>query len=281
MIKRRYFIIVTLLVTFIAAQYATAETHGERIAKFVQLSGVGDALESLPAQMDALSSQRLMTSQSPETDKRTNEILKESYDKDIAKIELLKFVSSKMEDNLLLKLLNWYESPLGQKIVTEEKQSSGVGKQANQLRYLATLQENPPNEDRIALIQEVESCTQLSELTTNVTIEIIRGMFKTINLSIPKEKQVDFSSIDNKIISLRPIIQDGFRKQMILNSYYNFRNFSNDEVKEYIVFYKTEEGQKEIEITGSALSLVLNQWFASATDKLLAYAKVEAEKRKE
>jgi len=194
---------------------------------------------------------------------------------------LFNFVASKMDDALLQNLLKWYESPLGQKIVNEETSSSGADEQANLLRYLASLQENPPAQERVNLIQDLESTTQLSDLTTNITIEVLKGMIITINMSLPKDKQVEIASIEEDISNIKPLIKEEFRKQMILSSYYTYRNLSNDELKEYIAFYKTKTGQKEIEITGSALSHLLNQWFAVAADKILAYAKTESEKCKE
>jgi len=272
---------IVVLLVFVLANYACADSPEEMLAKYIKLSGIENALTSLPEQLEALSAQRLMTSKNPETDKKTTELLKQSFDAERAKSELSRFVSTNMNDSLLRDLLKWYESPLAQKIVDEEINSSGADKQANLLRYLASLQENPPPQERITLIQEVESTTQLSELTTNITIEVMKGMFKTINMSMPKESQVELASVDKDINDLRPMLKEEFRKQMILTSYYSYRNITNDELKEYIAFYKTAAGQKEVEITGSALAHVLNQWFVSAADKIIAYAKSESEKCKE
>ncbi len=174
---------IAVFMIFVLANYACADSREEMLAKYIKLSGIENALTSLPEQLEALSSQRLMTSKSPETDKKATELLKQSFDAERAKSELSRFVSMKTDDSLLRNLLKWYESPLAQKIVNEEISSSGADKQANLLRYLATLQENPPSQERITLIQEVESTTQLSELTTNIAIEVMKGMFKTINMS--------------------------------------------------------------------------------------------------
>lgn len=277
----RFVIQIAVLMVIAFASLAAADSREELIAKYIKLSGVENALDSFPDQIEALSTQRLMTSKTPETDKKSTELLKESFDERRVKKELITFISSKMDDALLQSLLKWYESPLAQKVVDEESKSSGADKQANLLRYLAGLQENPPAQDRITLIQEVEASTQLSELTTNITIEVMKGMFKTINLSLPKEKQVELADIEKDISDTKPLLKEEFRKQMILSSFYSYRNLSNDELKEYIAFYKTEAGQKEIEITGSALSHVLNLWFATAADKIFAYAKAESEKCKE
>ncbi|MDA8126987.1 MAG: hypothetical protein M0009_17590 [Deltaproteobacteria bacterium] len=272
---------LSVLMVLAFATCAIADTRDEKIAKYIELSGIEKVIDSIPSQLDAVSSQRLMTSKTPDADKKAIELLKEAFDGQRARKELFNFVTKQIENDLLLQnLLKWYESPLAQKIDNEESSSSGADKQADLLQYLTVLQKNPPTRERIDIIQEVESTIQLSELTTNIVVEIMKGMFKTISLTVPKEKQVELADIEKEIIKLRPIMKEGLRKQMVLSSFYIYRNLSNAELREYIAFCKTETGKKEIEITGGALSYVLSQWFAVATDKILAHSETEAEKSK-
>jgi len=277
----RFIIHIAILMIFVSANYVAADTREEMIAKYIKLSGAENALASLPVQLEALSFQNITTSKKPQTDRKAIELLKQAFDSEQARKELFQFISMKMDESLLQNLLVWYESPLGQKVVSEESSSSGADKQAKILRYLASMQDNPPAFDRITLIQNVESTTQLSELTTNIIIKIMKGMLKSINLSLPKEKQVEDVNIEKYISNERPLIKEESRKQMILSLYYTFRNFTNDEIKQYIAFYKTKAGQEEIEITGGAFFHVLNEWVAVATDKIVAYVKSESEKSKE
>jgi hypothetical protein len=79
---------------------------------------------------------------------------------------------------------------------------------------------------------------------------------------------------------VEPILREQFRQQMILSSFYTYRNITNDELKKYMQFYVSDTGKKEIEITGKALGHVLKEWIADVGAKIMVLAKEEAEKQK-
>ena len=77
---------------------------------------------------------------------------------------------------------------------------------------------------------------------------------------------------------MKPTLKEAFRQQVILSSFYTYRNISNEELNVYIKFYESELGQKEIKITGAALGDVLKQWFDDVAKKLVVLAKEESGK---
>ena len=60
-------------------------------------------------------------------------------------------------------------------------------------------------------------------------MEMMKGMIKSAYLARPEDKREPIEDIYQKIEETRPEIQEGFRKQMILTSFYIYRNISNED----------------------------------------------------
>lgn len=274
------YIIPTLLLSiciFINFSQVFAGVHEDLVDKYIKISGIDEMLATFPGQIEAMNAQRILTSKNQELEKKIASIMKESFDITLADQNLYSFLLKNTDVNFLENLAQWYETPLAKKIIEEEMLSSGPESQAELLRYIADLQTNPPAQDRIAVIQELEKTTKLSELTTDIVLEMMRGMFEAFNLAMPEEKRQDIGNIEEEIGKIRPLIQESMRQQMILSSFYSYRNISNEELGKYIDFYKSNVGKKEIEVTGNAFAFVLKQWFVNVGEKIITLAKKESE----
>jgi hypothetical protein len=268
--KRAFTSVVFALLTIVLfSQQATAGIHEKLVAEYIKLSGLEEVLSTFPEQLSAMSAQELLTSKTPEQDKKLYEMMQEAFDIDSALNELNTFLLGNTDVAFLHELNGWLESPLGQKIKNEELKSSGAEQQANLLRFMADLQTNPPPQQRITLIQNLEQTLHLSDLTTIIVIEMIQGMAQAVNLALPQEERQPEDMISEQVAAMAPMLKENFRQQMIMTSFFTYRNLSDEELQKYIGFYNTPLGQKEIEITGKALSTVLKQWFINVSEELL------------
>ena len=268
-----------LLFILVFFDLASAATHEDMVAKYIELSGVGEMLKSIPGEMDSLASQKSLISKHPDVENKVYQLMMESYDSRQAEKNLSAYLLRNTDQKFLGELLQWLDSPVARKITKEEVNAAGPDKQGNMLHYLADMKLNPPTQERITLIQGVEQATQLSEFTTNILLEIIKGMIEAANSALPEDKRDHIEDGQEEIIKMKPTIKEAFRQQIILSSYYTYRNITDDELRSYIKFYESELGQREIDITGAALSNVLKLWFDDVARKLILFAKEESEKR--
>jgi hypothetical protein len=266
-------IFISLTFSFLAICFYCAPTsagiHQDLVKEYIRLSGMEEIISTFPEQLDLMNSQRLLTSKTPEEDKKLNEMMKEAFDIEIAMRDLNTFLLENTDIAFLRDLLQWLDSPLGKKIKNEELKSSGAEHQADMLRFMADMQTTPPEQERIALIQDLEETLHLSDLTTIIVIEMIQGMTQAVNFSLPEEERQSEEEILEEVASLAPMLKESFRQQMIMTSFYTYRNISDSDLRDYIRFYKSPTGQKEIDITGKALSSVLKQWFFNIGQSLL------------
>ncbi|WP_157039982.1 DUF2059 domain-containing protein [Pelobacter propionicus] len=267
-----------LLLLLLVSGRVSAETHQELVENYIDLSGMGEMLRSLPTEMDALASQRSLTSRHPDVESRVYRMVRESFDVRKAKQSLSAYLLHHTDTSYVEDILRWLNTPLARKITREELSASASGQQANMLHYLADLQATPPPQRRIALVQEVERVTHLSELTTRIVMEVTRGMMESINLALPEGDREPLDDNLEEMETMGPVIREGFRQQMILTSFYAYRNISDKELADYIGFYDSDLGRREIRITGDALGHVLREWFAEFGRRLAAAAKDESGK---
>lgn len=274
----RFKLPVVLLFLLVFSNLASAGTHEDMVTKYIEMSGIGEMLTSIPGQMDSLASQKNLTSKHPEVDNKVYQLMKESFDLKLAEKNLSTYLLQNTDQKFLGEILQWLEGPIAKKITKEEVNSAGQENQGNMLRYLADMKSNPPTQDKISLIQGIEQATHLSELTTNILLDITKGMIEAANLALPEDEHESMDDSYEEIMKMKPTIKETLRQQIILSSFYTYRNISNDELRVYIKFYESELGQKEIKITGAALGHVLKQWFDDIGIKLITMAKEESEK---
>ncbi|MCP4265772.1 MAG: hypothetical protein GY777_09380 [Candidatus Brocadiaceae bacterium] len=272
--------LLTICLSLNFTSYVFAGLHEKLINKYIEISGLDQMLSTFPDQIDAIFSQNTLTSDQSETEKKVAVIMKESFDIVLVKKNLNSFLLQNTNINFFKNLINWLETPLAQKIKEEELSSSGPGSQAKLLRYIADLQTNPPSQDRITIIQEVERTTKLSELSTYIAMETIRGMLGSFNLTLPEGKRKSMGEIEEEIQAIKPSIQNSLQQQMILTSFYSYRNISNEELIEYIEFYKSNTGKAEILVVGKAIANVIKEWFVDVTEKLIILEREDPENKK-
>ncbi len=280
---KRHFILTFLLTICLSTCFLShvfAGVHEKLINKYIELSGLDQMLSTFPEQIDAMFSQKIITSEQPEKEKKLASIMKESFDILLIKENLKYFLIQNTDINFFEDLIKWLETPLAQKINEEALSSSGPGSRADLLRYITDLQTNPPSQDRIAIIQEVERTTKLSELSTYIAIEMMRSMFESFNLTLTKDKRKSMGEIEEEIKTIKPAIQNALRQQMILTSFYSYRNISNEELIKYIEFYKSNTGKTEINVVGMAIANVLKQWSFNVAKKIIILEKEDSENQK-
>ena len=259
----------TLCLLLLSTGMAAAETHQEMVRRYIELSGIKNMLSSFPEQMDAMAAQARLTSRDPQVEKQVFEVMKESFNIEHFEEELANYLLQNSDRQLLNKLLSWLESPLAKKVTREETRSAAASEQTNMVRYITDMKELPPTEERIELIRRLEETTRMSDLMTKIFMEIMRGMMESVNLALPEMKRESLDRIYTEIGKMQPAMKDAFRQQMILSSFYTYRNISSRELTRYIHFYATETGQEEIRITGNALGYILKQWFSEVSRNLI------------
>lgn len=256
----------TAMLVFLLCQAAigrAAENLEGMVDSALELSGFNRVVDSLPQIMGAQQNWSQTTKPATADSNRVSQLLLESFDQKAARKTSHEYFLKNVDAKTMKDVMGWLKSPLGQRFSSAESEELGPGRQAAMLRYLAELQEVPPPSERVALMQRLEEVTRSSELVTGILMNIFTNTLKNIPV-----KEGDEEAVLDELDNLMPAIREQLRQQTILSSLYTYRDFTDEELENYIAFYESSSGGRYNEAGAAAIGAVLEQMFDTFTRKL-------------
>jgi len=113
-----------LLFILVFIDNASAATHEEMVAKYIEMSGIGEMLKSIPGEMDSFASQKNLTSKHPDVDGKVYQLMKESFDLIQTEKDLFAYLLRNTDQKYLGEILQWLASPVAKKIMNEKVNSA-------------------------------------------------------------------------------------------------------------------------------------------------------------
>lgn len=240
----------------------------QQIQEFIQLSGVQQLLDSIPAQIYAMANQQQLIQANPNVDNSVAQILIEAWQPESINESISAYIFENSNSDEITDLLEWRKSPLAKKMTALELASSEPSFQADFLRYMADLQETPPSPETMQVIQRLVGATNMADTMLAMSTQITRGMLSVLTETEENRDKVTQSEIDQQIASMREIMLPQMQQQAILMSYYIYRDVSNDELAQYSSFYESDLGSKELSLLFGSLSLSMNEWAKKSAQML-------------
>lgn len=108
--------------------------------------------------------------------------------------------------------------------------------------YGATLESQPPPQPRRALIELLDGTLDASRLALDLQAIILRTLLEGANSLLPEERQPDGTQIDLQIIDMKLQLLGLVREQVEVSMLYTYREVSDEELTEYLAYWRTEDG---------------------------------------
>ena len=244
---------VMLFSLFVLPVLAQAGIVDELIVK----SGLEFQVRQIPEVMRVSFEQRFNQDSKLSAEEQSN--IKKSAMESFDPVVMLKFVRERVTAGLTEKdmgeILQWLNSPLGQKITEQEKEaSSGDG-----YRKMIDFAQNMPRPEasRLALVERLDREAGLTECSVQMKMGIALAISEAMACSTGCE---NFSrdEVVQQIEKARPQIEEGSRQEFLVSALYTYQSLTDQEMEEYIQFYQTAPGQKYMKVMTVALSDALN-----------------------
>lgn len=253
----KYFFFISLI--FSQFTYADNKISDGEVYSYLELSGIKASIQGMPAQVEMMSQQMQLTSADPEKDRVVISVLLEAWQEDKINQALITHIQKKMTPAEMTQILSWLNTPLIKRIKTSELAATSPDLQQELMLYMANLQSNPPTPARMAAIKELVSVTKMAENATDIAVSIVANMFKGMQAAMP-EKQVSEEQIQQQVQQVRAMISQAMNQQMVLMSYYIYRDISDTELAEYMSFYQKSLGQKELTVVYGGMKNAMQLW---------------------
>lgn len=232
----RYYSLIALTCALLFSPLSRADAQ---LDELMEKSGLNQQLSMVPAQ--------LMTALNkvPDLPAAQRELFRNIVDDEFSEARLRKNV----QDVLALDLskddvnyvLNWLNSPLGQRFTEAEKDSSTPEAMAEMAELSpALLQE----QERVALLQQLNTAVGGSEgfmhLMSNITVALVSGMMAYV----PAEQRLSEAQIRTGAEQNVATNKNTYEQYWMAASVYSYRDFTPQELTAYLDFATSEVGKR-------------------------------------
>lgn len=263
---RSLFTIALLFV--VNSVFANEGAHEGLADQVLEKVGLYEIISSFPEQIEAQFAQQSPFSTNQEASRKAAEALISSFNEHEAKAYMLEYAIKNTKVEELEKMLVWLNSPLGTRFTASEIEAGTVEGQSNLMRYAADLNSNPPSQERVLLIQEYEQKAQLTKNVLEVIKAMMIGAAKGINMAVPEPEKLSDQEVEAKMAevvgNMMPMMERMMWQQMLITAHYMYRDFSEKEIREYIAFLQSSEGQRYISLgqgAGEVFGRIINESF--------------------
>ena len=226
----------------------------------LELSGARQQIDNMPSLIEPQLEQ-YKAKQKPEVYELLSKIMKESYKAETIYRVVSNNLLSNFDQNRISNILNWYHSPLAQKITQLEVRAFSPEALQEMRQFATNLESNPPQEARINLIQNLDSVVGATDLNIELISTMGIQMLKVLQMTVPEDQRFKEQNWEDKFKSqMKSQLEPTMEQNSIISYLYTYRSLSDEDLGQYVNFFNTDDGQWLVKI--------LNQGYLDAMAKI-------------
>ncbi len=222
----------------VAAQ--DAATASSRVKELMEVTGLAESVRAMPA----------MAGQQGAAIGGDDELGK-SFQKAFASSFAAEPILAKTESELVAHydpahaaaILAWYASPLGKRVRTASEAVNTVVGQSELAAYAEGLQADPPSQQRLTLVAELDAATESTAQLTELVIQMSRSLTAGMARVMAPDDPAASSVADDELESMRQQLGPMMRNQIFVTLLFTLRNFTDEDVAAYLAFSGSEPYQ--------------------------------------
>ena len=232
-----------LLIVFMSLS-TFAQNKSETVDLLLEKTGVLSEIKQFDAIFEAKIAEKKASFDNDEVFNKFSETMKNCFNSEKAETYFKEYILTNSTEDELQNILVLYNKPLFQEMKKIEIQSNDPANQQDKIAYFQNMKTNPPSEDRIKQIVELNNELGTSEISVSMLKNIIYSMANGANLGQPKEKQVSMDELKSKIdSSFPPNFSQQMTNQLVALSLYTYKDVKENDLNEYIKDWSTPVGK--------------------------------------
>ena len=222
-------------------------------------SGLTRAIEGLPLQMQAMGQQMALTEKDTDEHSALMKILISSLDTDVMLNIMAAYSKNEFSNAEVQSLLAWLNTELTSKVINAELQATEPEFQQNLMRYIADLQTTPPTQQRSQMVINFVESSGMVEQALNMIHGLVKNMFAAVKANDPQNTELA-TQLDTQLEQMMAMMKPSMEQQMVLTSYYIYRDISDAELAQYSKFYTQDLGAKYLSTVYTGLGKAMSNW---------------------
>ncbi len=213
-----------------------------QIDEVLSLYGVESQVGQIPAQI-----QEQLKSYDDGRDAETLRILKDilprAYGQDYLMASVRETFYREAQGRDLEPSLKWLRSPLGARISRAEAEAGRPEALEEMMEFFEEYQGIDADSPRVRLLSDLDKEAGVTESGVRLVLEMTRSTARGVNHLAPGGQPVSAEALEDQISQLKQQIRPLLRESTKLLLYFKFRSLSDDEIRQYLEFVRSSDGQ--------------------------------------
>lgn len=254
MLKRFVLGFIALLFCLTSNSFAQEKDHNTLVEELIVKSGLRNQIGQLPEIIKISLIEKLQKDSVMSSEYKEN--FKENAMKAFDAQEMIKTakddIASKLTDEELNTLLQWLNSPIGEKITKLEEDSSTPEGYSKLKEFKTGLKDAKPDENRLVLLEKFDQAARMTETSVknrvNINVAIASSMAAAMG-------NPDFSSERYRayLEKYKPQFTQSSKNEIKSAMLFTYQKLTDDEIQKYIDFLNTSKGQKYTNVISEAI----------------------------
>ena len=245
---------IMALLAMLAVTYVQAEGLSPGQAqKFIEISGLGALFDSLPEQVEQQINLDTLVNASSFTSEKAAAGMREATANINVRELAEQYLINTADGEGLTKTIRFLESDLGRLVVQQEMKAAEPDFEANMAAYAQSLAQTPPPAERVALVQGLSQALHVEESMTEMMRSVLFSVIDALEIHNPEAAKIARDELEQQWAMMEPMLAGQLANYATLSSYYTYKDLSDDELRQYIDFLSSDDGQiywkASIEIT--------------------------------
>lgn len=143
----------------------------------------------------------------------------------------------------MAQVLAWYRTPTARKLVRLERSLGDKAQAAAQTKYLATLEDKQPSEERLVLVFRIDEGTRASEEAMAALKTAANGWNLGIQQVMSERGRERVQQIERVLAVYRAQLRDVMSEDILREMMYVYREAKDTELRSYAEFLESDAGK--------------------------------------
>ena len=199
----------------------------------LEKSGIMQTIEGLGPLVEAQLERKRKNASDPARFNRVSATILRHFDTRRIREATLGRVHADLSSADLAELLNWLNTPLGNRFATAEANANAPEPEADYHDFVARIRSAPPSATRAAITRRIVADSMAVDLAVSLTLTLTERLAAPFIASFPETGKPGMSPLRTELSARKPALEAAFRTQAEHRTLFAYENFTEAELVRY------------------------------------------------
>ena len=233
---------IRILPVLFSATFLLQAQSNFQLDEVLSLYGVESQVSQIPAQIEE-QIKSYDDGQDLESFRILRDVLPRAYGKDYLMASVRETFYREAEGRNVEPTLKWLRSPVGIRISEAEAETARPEALEEMMEFFQEYEGMDPDSPRVRMLSDLDEAAGVTESGVRLVLEMARSTARGVNHLAPQGQQASEEGLEDRISQLEPQIRPALRESTKLLLYFKFHTLKDEEIRQYLEFVRSPDGQ--------------------------------------